>query len=56
MKRTTFWRLLALGYLVVFALLGWATNSLIQDPPDAQVYERGAFRCDHSWRLPCDGG
>lgn len=42
------------GYALAFGLIGWAAHSLIMNPPAPVVVARGAFRCDHSWRLPCD--
>jgi hypothetical protein len=33
MKRTTFWRLLILGYFLAFGIIGWTVYSLIRHPP-----------------------
>lgn len=43
-------------FCIAIGLVGWTAYSFITSPPDHEVYEMGAFHCDRSWRLPCDGG
>jgi hypothetical protein len=54
MTRATYWRVLMLWYLLDFAVIACVILWFYQHPPESTTVVQGAFRCDHSWRLPCD--
>jgi hypothetical protein len=41
---------------LALAIIGVTAIDLVRHPPNPTTVAQGAFRCDRSWRLPCDGG